>query len=98
MLIYSNRYYKVYSVEKGFIVHNVRKPFQSGHTHIDRFSTAKYITKLAYGRIVPKHLSRYLLVSLIRISDDKEYQDKLRKVLDKENQNEEYIAEVYGNP
>lgn len=92
--IYSNRHYKVYATEKGFIVHNVRKPFSCGHTHIDKFSTAKYITKLAYGRIVPKHLSRYLLVSLIRISDDKEYKDKLRKVLEKENPNEEPIAEV----
>ena len=83
--IYSNRHFKIYTTYEGFIVHNARKPFKYGHTHIDKFSTAKYLTKLAYSRTVPKHLSAYLLVSLIRISDDKEYQDKLRKVLSKEN-------------
>ena len=82
--LYSNRHYKVYAVSNGFVVLNARKPFKFGHTHIAKFSTAKYITKLAYSRIVPKHLSRYLIISLIRISDNKEYRDKLREVLEKE--------------
>lgn len=77
-------------------MHNARKPFKYGHSHIDKFSTAKYITKLAYNCIVPKHLSEYLLVSLIRISDNKVYRDKLKNVLNKEKLNEEFIAEIQG--
>lgn len=75
----------MYVANNSFIVYNIRKPFKSGHTHIAKFSTAKYVTKLAYSRIVPKHLSRYLLISLIRISDSKEYRDKIRQLLEKEN-------------
>lgn len=84
----------MYAVDNGFIVHNARKPFKYGHTHIAKFATAKYITKLAYSRIVPKHLSRYLIISVIRISDDKEYRDKMRKLLEKEDCNAERTEKV----
>ena len=75
--IYSNRQFKIYEAEHGFIVHNANKPFQEGHTHIDSFDTAKYLTKLAFQQIIPKHLSAYLLVSLMRISEDCSYKNKL---------------------
>lgn len=83
--VYNHRHLKMYqSDKKGFIVHNSHKTFKDGHTHIDNYNTAKYIIKLAYYKTVPKHLSGYLLVSLIRISTDKKYKDKLYIKLDKD--------------
>lgn len=80
--VYSNREYKVYEVGKNnYIVHNSHKPFQEGHTHIHKFSTAKYLTKLATHKLIPDHLSEYLLVSLIRLSKDTKYIEAVKKVL-----------------
>jgi len=80
--VYNNRHFKIYITAEGeYIVHNSHKSFESGHTHVRNFSTAKYLTKLAVHSIVPKHLSKYLLVSLIRISTDSEYKGKLYAML-----------------
>ena len=80
--VYSNREYKIYEVGKNnYIVHNSHKPFQEGHTHIHNFSTAKYLTKLATHKLIPDHLSEYLLVSLIRISKDNKYIEAVKKAL-----------------
>lgn len=80
--VYSNREYKIYEVGKNnYIVHNSHKPFQEGHTHIHKFSTAKYLTKLAIHKLIPDHLSEYLLVSLIRLSKDTKYIEAVKKVL-----------------
>lgn len=79
--IYRNRQFKIYETLEGYIVHNSNKPFEYGHTHIRKFDTAKYLVHLSVHKIVPKHLSRYLIISLIRLSEDKEYENKLFKYL-----------------
>ena len=79
--MYQNRYFKVYKTLKEYIVHNSHKPFETGHTHIRNFSTAKYLTHLSVHHTVPVHLSKYLLVSLIRLSDDKKYTERLKEKL-----------------
>lgn len=75
--IYRNRQFKIYKTLEGYIVHNSEKSFKCGHTHIKDFNTAKYLVYLSVHKIIPKHLSRYLLVSLIRLSNDMEYTDKV---------------------
>nr|DAH50412.1 MAG TPA: hypothetical protein [Caudoviricetes sp.] len=79
--IYKNRQYKIYKAVGGYVVHNSNKPFEKGHTHIERFDTAKYLIHLSVKKIVPKHLSKYLIVSLIRIAEDKKYKNELYKLL-----------------
>lgn len=78
--VYNNRYMKIYKSKNGYIVHNSRKPFEEGHTHINKFTTAKYITKLVIKSEVPEHLSNYLIESLIRLSGDKKYKNKLKQM------------------
>ena len=60
-------------------VYNTNKDFSIGHTHINNFSTAKYIAYLALYKRLPKknHLSIYLIDSVIRISDDLSYINKM---------------------
>lgn len=83
-IIYSNKGYNIYRLKPGaFIVHNTRKPFESGHTHINNYNTAKYVIDMSCNKLIPKkHLSRYLIQSIIRISDDKDYIDKIQKLLE----------------
>lgn len=73
-------YIKIYTDHKGhFIVHNTRKQFKDGHTHIDNYDTAKYIAYLvSYKKVPKKHLSDYLIESIIRLSTDKNYIAKIR--------------------
>ena len=75
------KHFNIYSDKQGtYIVHNTRKEFSNGHTHINNYNTAKYIAYLALYKKMPKkgHLSSYLIQSLIRISDDNTYINKMR--------------------
>lgn len=81
--IYQNRQFKIYvrkvNGKDEYIVHNTKKSFENGHTHITDFSTAKYLTHLINHKIVPKHISYYLYNSIKRLCSDKEYLHKLRE-------------------
>ena len=63
----------MYKTSEGFIVHNSLKPFKEGHTHLSNYNVAKHIIFLALTLEVPDKLSKYLLVSLIRLSTDARY-------------------------
>ena len=74
------KFINIYSDRNGsYVVHNTRKEFSEGHTHINNYNTAKYIAYLALYKKMPKnnHLSIYLIESLIRISSDKKYINQL---------------------
>ena len=56
----------------------MKKEFSQGHTHINNFNTAKFIMDLALHKTLPKRrISNYLLDSLIRISIDIDYINKI---------------------
>lgn len=56
----------------------MKKEFSQGHTHINNFNTAKFIMDLALHKTLPKRrISNYLLDSLIRISIDNDYINKI---------------------
>lgn len=74
------KHFNIYSnMENEYIVHNTRKDFEIGHTHINNYNTAKYVAYMALYKKMPKnnHLSLYLIDSVIRISDDKVYINKM---------------------
>lgn len=76
------KYFNIYSDSNGsYIVHNTHKDFSNGHTHLKNYDTAKYIIYLALYKRLPKknHLSKYLVDSVIRISDDKVYIQKMKQ-------------------
>ena len=81
---YRLKYFNIYSNKKGgFIVHNINKEFQEGHTHINNYNTAKYIIKVALHKSLPNTKSIYIIDSLIRISNDINYINALKNLKEK---------------
>ena len=88
-VIYKKKNFKIYDAGNSYIIHNTKLNFVDHHTHIKNFHTCKYIIDLCIHKTVPYHLSDYLLVSIIRLSNDKEYISKIEsKMKKKENKNE----------
>lgn len=66
-----------------YILMNKRKKFKDGHTHIRNYKTAKWLAELYRHKRIPRDLhSTYLLESLIRISDDPEYTEKIKSLIE----------------
>lgn len=64
-----------------YIVHNTRKPFSQGHTHITNYHTAVYLAELTAYHRIPEHCkSAYLLTSLIRLSDREDHRKRLESM------------------
>lgn len=83
--VYKKMNYKIYSDKNGYIVHNTRLNFDQHHTHINNYNTCKFIIDLCIHKSTPRHLSDYLLVSLLRLTDDKKYKDSIYSILNKSN-------------
>jgi len=88
--IYQRGKYKVYRVEDGFIIHNSDKEFKDGHTHMKSMKCCRYLIQLSLEKRVPYNLSRYLLISLIRINEG-EYTEKAQAVLDSKKKKQTYV-------
>ena len=84
-IIYSKKQFNIYNAGKGYIVHNTDKPFVNGHTHISNYNTAKFIIDLCLNNSKPNHLSKYLLVSLTRISTNDKYINDINLLLENKN-------------
>lgn len=82
--VYRRKNFEIYGYKGAYIVYNKNKPFETGHSHVNSFKTAKYIVHLAVTLTVPKHLSLYLYESLIRISSDKQYKQAIYKKIDED--------------
>lgn len=89
--IYCKRGYIVFRVNDGFVIHNTNKEFENGHTHIENFNTAKHVIDLVSHKSLPHHLSRYLLISLMRLSDDQEYIVKVNELLSNKKKKQPYV-------
>lgn len=80
--VYQKKNFSIVKIDKsGYIVINKNKTFEDGHTHLESFKAAKMIIDLSINKSIPRHLSQYLLISLIRISEDEEYIRKLRELV-----------------
>lgn len=79
--IYRNKQFNVYQYGREYIIHNTNGEFSEHHTHINNYKTAKFLINLALHKSVPKKpISEYLIDSLIRISTDKVYINKLERL------------------
>lgn len=66
-----------------YILYNKKKDFKEGHTHITNYGTARWIMRLYQKRLLPDKLrSEYLLISFLRISDDNEYSNKIKEIIE----------------
>ena len=79
------------SKRKGYIIHNTNKPFSEGHTHLKSLDMAKVIINNVITGKVPKTKNEYLLISHIRIAEEKRYINSIEKLIEtrknKSNQN-----------
>ena len=81
--IYRKKQYRIYSSHKGaYIVHNSDLEFSEHHTHINNYNTAKFIIDLCIHKTIPHHLSDYLLVSILRLSNDRKYKMMIERKLE----------------
>ncbi len=79
--IFKKANFNIYSDHDGtYIIHNTNKDFFKGHTHLKEFGTAEYLVNLALHKSIPKRNLKYFIESLIRISTDEEYIDKLMRL------------------
>lgn len=71
--------YIIFRSSSGYIVHNTNKPFSRGHTHLRTLKEAKFILFHAYNKKVPRKASlpRYYIRSLIRVTNDTTYVNRL---------------------
>lgn len=63
--------------EDKYIVYNQNKEFEHGHTHVRTLKQAQYICDCVKKHKVPNKVNKYFIISLIRISTDKKYIEKL---------------------
>lgn len=77
--IYQNPDFKIYKAGDGYIVHNKHKNFKDGHTHVKNYDTCMIMIKLIERKEMPKSKNRYFIQSLIRISNDRKYINKIMK-------------------
>lgn len=64
------------------------------HTHVNNYRTSVWLVDLSLRKKCPYNISKYLLVSLIRINSDDKYVRKLNEVLDKKNTRKEIYYNV----
>lgn len=81
-IVYKKREFNVYGMDEGYIIHNTKKPFEQGHSHVYRLTSCKYLIDLCIHSSIPHHLNRYFLVTLKRISNDEDYIAKIDGLLE----------------
>lgn len=81
MQVYQNTHYKVYKAVDGYVIHNIDKGFENGHTHVQKYNTCMVLIKLLVTKKAPKSKSKYFLESLLRLCDDEGYRQQLLKLL-----------------
>lgn len=79
--IYERKEYAIYRVKRGYIVHNTKKHFEEGHTHIHNYNKAKSIIDLAVRKKMPNTPRKWEIECLLRIVKDEKYKEKLRSLL-----------------
>ena len=75
--IFQRKEYCIYRVKNGFIVHNINKRFQEGHTHVHNYHKAKSLIDLAVRKKLPNTPRKWEIQSLIRITNNTNYKNKL---------------------
>ena len=64
------------------------------HTHVNNYRTSVWLVDLSLRKKAPYNISKYLLISLIRINSDDRYIKKLKEILDKKSCKKEYYINI----
>lgn len=73
--------FAIYKVGNGYIIHNRNKDFSKGHSHQKRLNTCISIAKLVHRQQMPRNHSKWFLESIIRVSNNKEYIEKIKDLM-----------------
>ena len=92
--IFQRGEFVILKVGNAYIVVNRNKIFKYGHTHVNSYATAEYVINMARYRRLPRHLSPYLLTSLIRISKDEAYIEKIRTLIEAKKEKKQHYTNV----
>lgn len=84
--IYERKEFIIFQVKEGYIVYNTKKEFEGGHTHLKHFEAAKTAIDLVINKKIPKSTDGYYLASLIRLSDDDNYINKINNLIESREQ------------
>ena len=84
--IYERKEFMIFKVKNGYIVYNAKKSFQEGHTHLKHFEAAKTAIDLVIRKKIPRSTHSYYLTSLIRISEDDSYINKIKELINSREQ------------
>lgn len=80
--VYEKKQYMILKVKRGYIVYNINKPFEKGHSHINGLEMAKVIIDNCLKKRRPKTSDLYLLTSHARVSDDEKYIKLINELID----------------
>lgn len=69
------------SKEERYIVYNTNKEWNKGHTHIKTLKQAEYLCDCIRKNKVPTNVNKYFIISLLRLSNDEKYSNKLESKL-----------------
>lgn len=91
--IYQRKHFKIYKADDGIILHNSLYDFSQAHTHLKSVKQAKLLIQYSLDKRIPRDLSLYLLISLLRINSGqytKEYSEKIEELIDNKKQRQIY--------
>lgn len=80
-LVYIKKNFLINKVSNGYIVININKDFKEGHTHLKSFKASKTAIDLVLNRKIPRSTNFYYLESLVRLSDDEAYIEKIYQLI-----------------
>ncbi len=83
--IFERKEFIIFQVKEGYIAYNTKKAFKDGHTHLKHFNAAKKAIDLVINKKTPKSTNVYYLISLIRLTNDDSYVEKINELIDVRN-------------
>lgn len=84
--IYQASGFKVYRAGNDYIVHHAKYEFDEKHSHLKTLNLAKQVIHYLKSRTVPRTQSDYVLVSLLRLSDDDHYKSQIGQLMETRQQ------------
>lgn len=78
---YKSDSFIIFPSHGGFVAYNTNKEFESGHTHLRSYYSAKKAIWYTRNKRIPDSCSAYFLKSLMRLSEDDKYIERLEQTL-----------------
>lgn len=80
--------YKIIQDSRGFVLINTEGEYEN-HGHLKKKKTCNLLIYLMERKIVPD--SKYLRKTVLRVSTDEDYKDKVRRKIEKDQNRRYYI-------